>query len=667
VPRGQVEQECVQRLSLLGVERSEELVLEAARKRAEPAERALAVGGEPDEVAPPVLGIAPPLDELLLLELVEKADERSAVVAERVGDRSLCLRRTLVEQGEDRVVIRAQAGLLVFVERTLLRGEAEPLEQEEARGDELRRQAGVGLVICLHLDFHFPGIGYRGEAFLPRIVGYSNDWRNCLIPTFQLVSPRRRWSALALIVTAQFMVILDVAIVNVALPSIKSDLGFSQTGLQWVITAYALLFGGALLLGGRLADLLGRRRMFIAGLALFAASSLLCGLAWSSGSLIAFRGLQGLGGALLAPAALSLLMTTFAEGRERNLALGIYGAASGSGAAAGVLLGGILTSYLGWSWIFFLNVPVGAAAIALTPFLLRESRADFAHRHFDLAGAASVTGGLMLLVYALTRATSDGWSSPVTLGLIGGAAALVAAFVAIESRSRSPLLPLRIFRRRALSAANAAMAIVGAVAFSEFYILTLYLQSVLHYSAVQSGVAFSAFALTVVVASNVAQAVVGRAGVRATLSAGLALSTVSVALLARLPVTGHYFWDLFPAFVLGGAGMGLSFVPVTIASLAGVDRAEAGVASGLVNTSRQIGGAIGLAAVSTVAASATSSYAHGHTLALTSAAATVNGFQTSIDVLGGLLLVALFIAVVFLRPARETVEEAEATELREAA
>src|SRR5213080_4090057 len=238
----------------------------------------------------------------------------------------------------------------------------------------------------------------------------------------------RRWSALALIVTAQFMVILDVAIVNVALPSIKSDLGFSQENLQWVISAYAILFGGALLLGGRLADLLGRRRLFIAGLALFAASSLLCGLAWSESSLIAFRAVQGLGGALLAPAALSLLMTIFAEGRERNLALGIYGAASGSGAAVGVLLGGVLTSYLNWSWIFFINVPVGVAAIALAPVLLQEGRAGLAHRHFDVPGAASITAGLMLLVYAATRATTDGWGAPLTLALFAGAAGLVLAF-----------------------------------------------------------------------------------------------------------------------------------------------------------------------------------------------------------------------------------------------
>src|SRR4030095_8204730 len=234
----------------------------------------------------------------------------------------------------------------------------------------------------------------------------------------------RRWSALALIVTAQFMVILDVAIVNVALPSIKLDLGFSATGLQWVITAYAILFGGALLLGGRLADLLGRRRMFIAGLALFSASSLLCGFAWSSGSLVACRALQGLGGALLAPAALSLLMTTFAEGRERNRALGIYGAASGSGAAVGVLLGGVLTSYLSWSWVFFINVPVGLAAIALTPLLLSDDRAAAtAARHFDVRGAVSVTGGLMLLVYATTRATIDGWGAPLTICAVASDAA----------------------------------------------------------------------------------------------------------------------------------------------------------------------------------------------------------------------------------------------------
>jgi EmrB/QacA subfamily drug resistance transporter len=465
----------------------------------------------------------------------------------------------------------------------------------------------------------------------------------------------RRWSALALIVTAQFMVILDVAIVNVALPSIKTDLGFSETNLQWVISAYAILFGGALLLGGRLADLLGRRRLFVAGLALFAVASLLCGLAWSEGSLIGFRALQGLGGALLAPAALSLLMTTFAEGRERNLALGIYGAASGSGAAAGVLLGGLLTSYLNWSWIFFVNVPVGVVAIALAPLLLRESRAELEHRHFDFAGATSVTAGLMLLVYAMTRATSDGWGSGTTLGFLAGAAALVTAFVVIELRSRSPLLPLRIFRSRTLSAANAAMAIVGAVAFSEFFLLTQYLQDVLHFTAVQSGVAFVGFALTVVVVSNIAQLVVGRLGVRPTLTAGLLVSAASVALLTRLPVDGRYFWDLFPAFVLGGAGMGLSFVPVTIASLTGVQRSDAGVASGLVNTSRQIGGAIGLAGASAIAATSTAGYVHAHSaVSAASPVALDHGFQTALYALTGLLVFGALVAATLVRSATPT-------------
>jgi EmrB/QacA subfamily drug resistance transporter len=461
----------------------------------------------------------------------------------------------------------------------------------------------------------------------------------------------RRWSALALIVTAQFMVILDVAIVNVALPSIKTDLHFSQTNLQWVISAYAILFGGALLLGGRLADLLGRRRLFITGLALFSASSLLCGIAWSEASLIGFRALQGLGGSLLAPAALSLLMTTFTEGRERNLALGIYGAASGSGAAAGVLLGGLLTSYLSWSWIFFINVPVGVAAIALAPLLLRESHADLGHRHFDFAGAASITAGLMLLVYAMTRATSDGWTAATTIVLLAASLALVLTFVAIEFRSRSPLLPLRLFRSRTLTAANASMAIVGATAFSEFFLLTLYLQNVLHYSAVRSGVAFTGFALTVVVVSNVAQAVVSRIGVRPTLTTGLLVSAGSVALLTRLPLHGHYFWDLFPAFVLGGAGMALSFVPVTIASLTGVAPTDAGVASGLVNTSRQIGGAIGLAAVSAIAASSTSSYLHAHAaLGTSSGIALDHGFQTALYTLTGVLLLGSLIAATSIKP-----------------
>jgi EmrB/QacA subfamily drug resistance transporter len=450
------------------------------------------------------------------------------------------------------------------------------------------------------------------------------------------------------------MVILDVAIVNVALPAIQGDLHFSDSSLQWVISAYAILFGGALLLGGRLADILGRRRLFVAGLAIFGLSSLLCGFAWSEASLIGFRAVQGLGGALMAPAALSLLMTIFREGRERNLALGIYGAASGSGAAVGVLLGGVLTSYLTWSWIFFINVPVAVAAIALAPALLPESRAvELEHRHFDVSGAVTATAGLMLLVYAMTRATTDGWGDAFAVASMIGSAALLAGFVVVERASRAPLLPLRIFRSRTLTVANGAMAIVGAVAFAEFFILTLYLQDVLHYSAARAGAAFTGFAGTVIVVSNVAQWVVGRLGVRPTLTLGLLLSAGSVAWLTRLPEHGQYFWDLFPAFVLGGAGMGLSFVPVTIASLTGVHRSDAGVAAGLVNTSRQIGGAVGLAAVSAIAATAPG----------------VEGMQTALEVLLGLLVAGVLVVAVLLRPQaqEERVELPAGAELREAA
>jgi EmrB/QacA subfamily drug resistance transporter len=469
------------------------------------------------------------------------------------------------------------------------------------------------------------------------------------------------------------MVILDVAIVNVALPSIKSDLGFSQTNLQWVVSAYAIMFGGTLLLGGRLADLLGRRRLFVAGLALFALSSLLCGIAWSEASLILFRAVQGVGGALLAPAALSLLMTTFDEGRERNLALGIYAAASGSGAAAGVLLGGLLTSYLSWSWIFFINVPVGIAAIALAPILLRESRADLAHRHFDLPGAVTITSGLMLLVYATTRATTDGWGSATTIGLFATAIAFVLAFIVIESRASSPLLPLRIFRLRSLTAANGVMAIVGAATFAEFFLLTLYLQDVLRYSAMQTGAAFVTFAAAVVLSSNVARFVVARIGVRGTLTIGLLLSAASVALLTRLPLEGAYFADLFPWFLVGGAGLGLSFVPITIAGLTGVDRSDAGVASGLINTSRQIGGAIGLAAVSAIAAATTGSYIDSHPgLRGDSSVALDHGFQSALYLLAGLLFAGALIAATLLRPtpvprADETTPETDQVVLEEAA
>jgi EmrB/QacA subfamily drug resistance transporter len=481
---------------------------------------------------------------------------------------------------------------------------------------------------------------------------------------------RTRWFALALIIAAQFMVVLDVAIVNVALPSIKNDLHFSQESLQWVITAYAIMFGGFLLLGGRLADLLGRRRLFISGLALFTVMSLLDGLAWSEASLIVFRALQGLGAAMLSPAGLSILTTTFTEGKERNKALGIWGAASGSGGAAGVLLGGALTSGLNWSWIFYVNVPVGILVIALAPVLLRESRADLEDRHFDFSGAASITGGLMLLVYGMTRAAQHGWATSETLGLLGGAAAVIVAFFVIEWRSHAPLLPLTIFRLRTLTASNVAGLLMGGALFSQFFLLTLYMQEVLHYSALKTGVAYIGLTLTTIAFSTVAQALVTRVGVRPIMPLGLALSTVALVLFAQLPVHGSYFSDLFPAFLISGVGLALAFIPMSIGALTGVRPAEAGVASGLINTSQQIGGAIGVAIAASIATSFTDRYVHAHAGSNAfSGAALTHGFQIAFYVLAGLAAAGALISAVMLesRPAPAKLQlTSDAFELGEA-
>ncbi len=476
---------------------------------------------------------------------------------------------------------------------------------------------------------------------------------------------RRRWIVLALLVAAQFMVVLDVAIVNVALPSIKTDLHFSQVSLQWVITAYTILFGGVLMLGGRLADLLGRRRLFMIGLALFTSFSLLDGLAWSEGSLIAFRAAQGLGAALLSPAALSILTTTFSEGRERNLALGIWGAVSGSGAAAGVLLGGALTSGLGWSWIFFINVPVGVSVIALAPFLLRESRADLSHRHFDLAGATSITAGLMLLVYALTRAAEHGWGSAASIVMLAVAAALIGGFFVIESRSKAPLLPLRMFRLRTLSGSNLSGLLMGAAIFSQFFLLTLYMQEVLHYSALKTGLAYIALTVTVILFSGLAQALVTRIGVRRVLPVGLVLSAVALVLFARLPVHGRYFSDLLPPFLVSGLGLALAFVPMSIGALTGVEPSDAGVASGLINTVQQVGGAIGVAIVTTVATTVTAHYVHAHAGASAlGGAALTDGFQVAFYVLAAIAVVGAVIATLVLEGHGPQVQSQSSGELR---
>jgi EmrB/QacA subfamily drug resistance transporter len=411
---------------------------------------------------------------------------------------------------------------------------------------------------------------------------------------------QHKWLALALLATVQFMVILDIAIVNVALPSIQVDLGFSQENLQWVISAYALFFGGFLLLGGRAADLLGRRRLFVAGLVVFSAASLLSGLAWSDEALIVARALQGLGAAVITPAALSILMTTFSEGRERNAALGVWGAVGAFGAVAGVLLGGILTDALSWEWIFYINVPVGVAALALTPLLLNESR-DAHVKTFDALGAVLVTGGLVTLVYAITQANDYGWGSVETIGLFAAAFALLAAFVGWEARAKEPLMPFSIFRIRTVSAANISGLILGTVTFSMFLMLTLYMQQVLVYSPMKTGVAYLAVAGTAIVWSTVAAQLVNRVGVKPVIAAGMAFLAVALLYFTQVSVGGSYLGDLLPGFLLIAIGLGFSFVPISIAALAGVQASEAGLASGLFNTSQQIGGALGIAALSAIA------------------------------------------------------------------
>ncbi|HEX2292263.1 MAG TPA: DHA2 family efflux MFS transporter permease subunit, partial [Gaiellaceae bacterium] len=416
---------------------------------------------------------------------------------------------------------------------------------------------------------------------------------------------QRKWLALALLAAVQFMVVLDIAIVNVALPSIQTDLGFSQENLQWVISAYALLFGGLLLLGGRAADLLGRRRMFIVGTVVFSGASLLSGFAWSDDALIVARGLQGLGAAIITPAALSILTTTFSEGRERNAALGVWGAVGAFGAVAGVLLGGILTDLLSWEWIFYINVPVGLAALVLTPILLTESR-DAHVKSFDAAGAVLVTSGLITLVYAITQANDVGWSSIETVGLFAAAGALLAGFVVWELRAKEPLVPFSIFRVKTLTAANIAGLILGTVTFSMFLMLTLYMQQVLTYSPMRTGVAYLAVAATAIVWSGVAAQLVNRVGVKPVITAGMTLLTIGLLYFTQVSVGGSYAGDLLPGFLVIAAGLGFSFVPISIAALAGVKPSEAGLASGLFNTSQQIGGALGIAALSAIATSTTS-------------------------------------------------------------
>ncbi len=425
--------------------------------------------------------------------------------------------------------------------------------------------------------------------------------------TLIAVDPRRWW-ALALLCGAFLMVILDAAIVLVALPSIQADLGFSEQGLQWVLSAYAITFAGLLLLGGRAADLLGRRRMFVVGVLFFTIASLLCGLSWSPAALITARVVQGVGAAIMTPTALSIISTTFPEGSERNKALGIWSTMGATGATAAWLIGGPLVEGPGWEWIFFINIPLGLAALALSPVLLRESRAEVTRRSYDPAGALTITGALVLLVYAVVEAPDVGWSDVQTILSLAGSALLLAAFGLIESRHRAPLLPLRLLRSRTLVGGNLVMLLFGTIGFGVPFILTLYAQQVLGYSAVKFGLGTAVFTVTAAVGSIVSQAVVLKVGFRLVAATGMALLGGGALILTQVSAGGSYVSDMLFGLIVYGAGIGPAFVTATVAALAGVDEHESGLASGLSNTAFQIGAALGVAIVTTVAVSSSDDY-----------------------------------------------------------
>jgi EmrB/QacA subfamily drug resistance transporter len=476
-------------------------------------------------------------------------------------------------------------------------------------------------------------------------------------------SERMKYFALALLALTQFVIVLDASIVNVALPSIGRALDFNQDDLSWVVNAYTLTFGGFLLLGGRLADLLGRRRVFIGGLILFSVASLGGGLAQSDVWLIAARAVQGLGAALISPAALSLVTTMFAEGAERNRALGVWGAVAGSGGAAGVLLGGILTQYAGWEWVLFVNVPIGLAAAAIAPRLLPESRDTAEHRVFDVAGAFTVTGGLALLVYTLVDANNAGWGSTQTVVLGSIAVLLLAAFGLIESRTSHPLMPFRIFRLRTLRGADAVGLLIGMALFGAFFFVSLYMQQVLGYDALKTGFAYLPLALSIILSAGVASQLVTRVGFKPTLIGGLLLVAAGLLLLAQVSAGGSYAGDVLLPTVVLGWGLGLAFVPVTIAAVTGTEPAEAGLASGLINTAQQVGGALGLAVLAAVANGRTSdAIASG---VRNPAVALTEGFQDAFLVGAGFALVAALLAAVMIS-SRDSREHAAAARRGEA-
>jgi EmrB/QacA subfamily drug resistance transporter len=447
----------------------------------------------------------------------------------------------------------------------------------------------------------------------------------------------KRWTALILLCVAQFIVVLDASIVNVALPSIGKGLDFSEENLPWIVNAYVIAFGGFLLLGGRAADLLGRRRVFMAGLAVVGIASLAAGFAATQGELIAARAAQGLGAAIVSPSALSIVTTLFKDGAERNKALGAWGAVAGSAGAAGVLLGGILTDSLGWQWVLWVNVPVAAIALAFTPGLIPESRSESVTRHYDAAGAVSITAGLSLLAYSFLDASNSGWGSTKIVTLLAISVALIAVFIAIELRSKAPLIPFRIFRIRTLTGANVAGLLLGASLFSMFYFISLYMQQVLGYSPIHAGLSYLPLALTIVVAAGIGGQLVTRFGFKPILASGLAFVAIGLVYFSQVSVGGGFLTDILGPSLLAAIGLGFGFVTSTIAAVAGVEEREQGLASGLINTSQQIGGALGLAVLSTIATSRTNDVmATGHS---TLPNALTEGFQSAF--LGGAVIAAL--------------------------
>lgn len=460
----------------------------------------------------------------------------------------------------------------------------------------------------------------------------------------------RRWTGLILLCVAQFVVVLDASIVNVALPSIGKGLHISEENLPWVVNAYVIAFGGFLLLGGRAADLLGRRRVFMAGLLVVAIASLAAGFATNQGQLIAARVAQGLGAAIISPSALSIVTTLFRDGSERNKALGVWGAVAGSAGAAGVLLGGILTDGLGWEWVLWVNVPVGLIAFALAPALIPESRSESATRHFDLAGAVTVTLGLSVLAYALLDASSSGWGSTKIVSLLALSVVLVGAFVLIELRSEAPLVPFRIFRLRTLTGANVVGILLGASLFSMFFFISLYMQQVLGYSPIHAGLSYLPLALTIIVAAGLGGQLVTRFGFKPILAGGMLFVALGLVWFSRVSVGGGFLTDIVGPSLLAAIGLGLGFVTSTIAAVSGVEEREQGLASGLINTSQQIGGALGLAVLSTIAVSRTDQVISGRSNLPT---ALTDGFQSAF--LGGAVIAALgFVATLILIRSRDS-------------